>query len=340
LFLQTCLAFIVALASGVVAVRFYPSDGLNWTFAICYLSFNALLVTAYLLALRRLYSFTNAPRLQWFIVRGTIVDPIAATFVMALLLALFMAGSGSNPRDADYLFVFYPLLWFLDLVLVGHHFTDLRPFIRGESAAVPWPYYDGKANCPEAVFFRMPPEWLGEVVSAGSSFRGGEELPPLRGALLLAFWGGALGCLLCVSLLYASGIRDFPQLVFVLPIYGMIGSIAAAIQLFRQRICSYVGTLGAVQFKLEADGALEVWSVLFSDFQHLKRATDHYYKTGLYNGTSETRRFENADGSVTKEYSFNWNNPVITRAAPDVLPDVQHAFWNKIETVWANRELE
>lgn len=340
LFLQSGSAFVVVLVSGIVAVRCYPAEGLNWTFALCYLAFNALLVFAYLCLLRRLYGFTAPARFQWFIVRATLVDPMASIFVMALILALLMAGSGSNPRDADYLFVLFALLWFLDLVLVGRHFTDLRPFVRGESVAVPWPHHDGQGNCPEAVFFRLPPDWLGEVISAGSSLRDGEGLPPLRGTLLLASWSGVLGCLLCVLLLLASGLRPLPQLQFMLPLYFLSGALAAVIQLFRQRICSYVGGLGAVQYKLDAEGTVEEWGVLFSDFQKLKAGSCNYYANGIYNGTTENRSFENAAGSVKKEFSYNWNNPAITRAAPDILPDVQRAFWHKIETVWANREDE
>lgn len=339
-FFHTCFAFVVAMIGGIYAVRLYSRFDGGWALLLSYLALTTVLSAAYLWSLRRLYSFTAPAKIQWFIVRATAVDPIASLFILAFIFAILRAGSSSNPNDSEYLMVLYFLIWFLDLVLVGRHFTDLRPFVRGQNVDVPWPHHDGKQNNPEAVFFRSPPEWLGEVISAGSSLRTGEEPPTMRDRVILAIWSGGLGCLLCVVILFATGQGPFLQLVFVLPLYAILGAIASIILLYRKRVCSYVGTLGAVQFRIDAEGDTDEWSVTFNDFQRLMTDSSHEFFNGQYLHTNETRSFENADGSVKKEFNFHWNDTEVTRASRDILPDVQAMFWQKIESVWANREDE
>lgn len=60
LFLHSGFACVVVLVSGIVAVCYYPVAGLSWTFFLCYLGCNGLLVTIYLLD-----SFWNKIETVW-----------------------------------------------------------------------------------------------------------------------------------------------------------------------------------------------------------------------------------------------------------------------------------
>jgi len=338
-YVQSGLAFVVALLGGLFAVLLYPQFSESWMFMASYLALSAALTSAYLFALRWLYNFNAPARIVWFVLRGTVFDPLASLFVLAFILAIMFFGKSGDSVDGSYIFALYILLWFLDLVLVGRHFSDLRPFVRGQSASVPWPHHDGGQNCPEALLFHPPPDYIGEVISAGSLLRAGEDFPPLRGRLLLALWTAGLSCLLCVAILVSSGEASFSQLPFVLPLYAIIGALASVFMLYRKRICSYVGNLGAVQYRIDVEGDVDEWSVIFSDFQRLRTSGSHEFHNGQYLHTSETRCFETSDGGK-KEYYFHWNSPEITRASPDLIPDVQAMFWQKIESIWANRETD
>lgn len=326
------LAAVPALVCGIFAVRLFSGSDAGWINLLYYLLLSTPLVVGYFWALRRLYGFATYPRIQWFMVRCVLVD-----VMYCLVLALFLAAMFNPSEIADFC-AMYHVIWFVDLVLIGRYFTDLRPFEREQSDRVPWPHHDGKQNCPEAVFFKATPDGIGEIVSAGSSIRAGEEMPELRRIMLLALWGALLACLLSATIVFVSESHDFRVFPFMVPVYFIVGGSAAVILLVRKRICSFVGTLGAVQYRqIDADGECDEWSVLYGDFQHLKTGTSHEYFNGQYLHSSETRRFETADGSLKNEFCFHWDDSEVTRASRDVLPDVRAMFWQKIESIWAMR---
>lgn len=328
LYIITGLAFIAALPLGILAIRL-PA-GINSIYIYCAAS--TAISWLLLLSLRHLLQFQKPPKHGWFVVRGGIVDP-----VICMLVAFpFINGNVS-------LCMAFHVARFAAFVLLARHYADLRPFSRGNSEAVPWPYHDGKPNCPDAVFFHSPPEWLGEVISAGSSLRRGDEIPPFRGLLMLGGWIALLVCLLALAILFAAQDSSLANLPFYLAVFVIlaVSTIMPAL-LVRRRICSYVGINGAVEYRQALDGSSETWEARFGDFAHLKRDTTIYHRgfaghRGAYIEHSETRCFENADGSIKHYYSFNWTDPDKT-GTEGTLPDVRAAFWNKIEAVWAMRE--
>ncbi len=328
LFIITGLSFLAALPLGILAIRL-PS-GFNSTYL--YFAVSTTVSWLFLFTLRRLLAFDAPPKHGWFVARGGLVDP----FICLLVAFPFAEGMTS------FCMAFH-VARFAAFVLLARHYADLRPFVRRASADALWPYHDGKANAPDAVFFRSAPEWLGDVISAGSSLRRGEELPPFRVMLVLAWWIVFMVCLLSLAILFSSPAPHLPNLPFYLAIFAILALFFIMLSLLlRKRICSYVGVNGAVEFSQTLDGSIETWEARFDDFTHLKRGTTVYHRgfagyRGAYIEQSETRCFENADGSVKNFYSFNWMDSDKTGTS-GTLPDVRAAFWNKIEAVWAMHE--
>ena len=328
LYIITGLAFLAALPLGVLAIRL-PA-GINSIYIYCAAS--TAISWLFLFLLRRFLQFHKPPKHGWFAVRGGLVDP-----VICMLVAFpFIDGNVS-------LCMAFHVARFAAFVLLARHYADLRPFSRGNSDRIPWPYHDGKPNCPDAVFFHLPPEWLGEAISAGSSLRRGDELPPLPVLAMLGGWLALLVCLISLSIRYAALDAPPRNLPFYLAVFVILSIFAIfSFLLLRRRICSYVGINGAVEYRQDLDGSIETWEVRFDEFRHLKQTTTVYHRgfagyRGAYIEHSETRCFENEDGSVKHDYSFNWMDPEKS-GTYGVLPDVRAAFWSRIESVWAMRE--
>ncbi|MDD2500487.1 MAG: hypothetical protein PHN92_06675 [Geobacter sp.] len=328
LFIITGLAFLATLPLGILAIRL-PSDFVS---VYIYLAVSTLVSWLFLHFLRRTLRFQPPPRHGWFVVRGGLVDPLVCLavafpfveYIVAFCMALHLA------RVAAF-------------VLLARHYCDLRPFVRGESEDTPYSYHDGKPNAVDAVFFRSPPTWLGELLSAGSSLRRGDEIPPRRVLIALSGWIAILILLLSQAILFASATQHLPNLPFYLAIFIMLAlPVIMLMLLIRRRICSYVGSNGAVEFRQRLDGSIETWEARFDDYTHLKKGTDVYYRgfagyRGAYIEQCETRCFENSDGSVIFGYTCNWQDP--TKIGTEgALPDVRMAFWHRIEAVWALRK--
>ena len=68
----------------------------------------------------------------------------------------------------------------------------------------------------------------------------------------------------------------------------------------------------------------------YADYQTLKAVSKHHTWLAVYDGSRDYRRFESADGTTGKDYSFAWN--AAHRA--EAQPEVQFHFWRRIEEQW------
>ncbi len=339
LYIATTLACAAALLLGILAIRL---PGESFTSVCIYFAASTVITYLFFWVLRRTLTFSTPVKHGWFVIRGGLIDPITCLMITAPLAFTLFSNAGDS--FIVLLCMLYHLLRFAAFVLLARHYIDLRPFVRGESSAVPWPHHDGSANAPDAVFFRSPPDWLGEIVSGGSSLRWGDELPPRSAIITLAALATLLVCLLSQAILFAA---HEPPYVKNLPVYLMVFSLFITpsimlILLVRKRVCSFVGANGVVDYKMEFDGSVESWEVRFDEYQHLKKHTTVNYRgfagiEGAYIGHSESRSFENSDGSVQQVFNYNWEDPASTRTE-GTLPDVRATFWKKIEAVWAMME--
>lgn len=325
LFIITGLACLTTLPLGILAIRL-PS---GFASACIYLAVSTLASWLFLYFLRHALHFLPPPKHGWFVVRGGLVDPLIcmavafpfAEYIVAFCMAFHVA------RIAAF-------------VLLARHYCDLRPFVRGEATGNPYTYHDGKPNAVDVVFFRSPPTWLGELLSAGSSLRKGDEIPPRHILIALSGWITTLVCLLSQAILFASATQHLPNLPLYLAIFVILAlPVIMLMLLIRKRICSYVGSKGAVEFRQHLDGSIETWELLFDDYAHLKQDTTVYYRgfadyQGAYIEQCETRYLENSDGSIKLGYTCNWQDPAKI-GTEGTLPDVRMAFWHKIEAVWA-----
>lgn len=328
LFIISGLAFLAALPLGILAIRL-PG---GFSSIYLYAAVSVLVSWLYLYSLRRLLGFDLPPKHGWFIVRGGLVDPVAC-----VLIAIPFAG-GTNGTIVTFCMAFH-VTRLAAFVLLARHYINLRPFVRGNNPAAPWPHHDGRTNGADSSFFRTPPEWLGDVLTAASSLRHGDEVPPGKVILALILWGAALICLLSLAILHASHthLSNLPAYLAPYAIFGTFPTLLFL--LYRKRICSYVGTNGAIEYQMELDGSVAAWEARYADYRHLKRDTTVYYRgfagfRSAYIDHCETRCFESADGSVKHYYSFQWQDPSKT-GTDGSLPDIRATFWDRIESVWA-----
>lgn len=320
--LHTSAACCTVLTGGVVAKLLFTANLSAIALLDAYLFITPFLIAGYLYTIIGIYRCPRPEDFFKLILESSLLTPMCAVFILFFFL-LLLPGR---------LCELYCLLWFLVLIRFGRRLADLRPFRRAYSDETPWIHHDGGLNSPDALFFRKPPEWIGEVISAGSSLRRGDELPTQCTVLLLTLWSSGLAFALFGIMAQFPGYRggaglSLAELPFLLAVSLVVGILATLIMLFRLRVCSYVGTLGAVEYRLDRMGAVQVWAVRYDDYQTLKVVSKHHTWLAVYDGSRGYRRFESADGTTGKDYSFAWN--AVHRA--EAQPEVQFHFWCRIE---------
>lgn len=192
---------------------------------------------------------------------------------------------------------------------------------------------------PDQVFFREPPESIGNVLTAGTTLLAGKA--PWSMAARLAIAAGLAIVLPVITLLLTSlaGLNadDRTTPIVVGGIIGIVcGLIALAVTRFKH-VCTYVGSLGMSRHTLkgssESDPDDEIF--LFDDATDLFTSQTRHYTNGVYTGTQYNFEWKDHNGQrrfrLSGSYRSKEGNPK---------PKDPFHFARVGELAWSNYLLE
>src|SRR5688572_19812358 len=194
--------------------------------------------------------------------------------------------------------------------------------------------HSGQPIPPDADFFLAPPPELGELFSAYTSLRQGEEPRPFASRFFIGSTVGIVIIAAAYGLLYMMNngrVRSEEWVWSALP--AAIALLAVLYVTRFKATCSYVGAEGVVRYRLanSRETAPKVDGFMFRDAAELRTSQTRNYTNGIYTGTT---------------YEFNWTNPAGQRvyrlngtyqsAKGTPKPKDPFHFANSPELAWSN----
>jgi hypothetical protein len=173
---------------------------------------------------------------------------------------------------------------------------------------------------PDADFFVPPPPEIGELLSAHTSMRQGDEpwTPGARASWILL--GVGIGVFIGVLIALIARIRH-PATLLLVPL--ALGSIGAAVCLWAtgfKRTCSYVGREGVARFVCTGarDRLTTSQLFLFRDATELRTAQTRHYTNGAYQNTQYSYTWTDISGLtryvINGSHNSEQGNPPLTHA--------------------------
>ncbi|MCC6419914.1 MAG: hypothetical protein IT429_16895, partial [Gemmataceae bacterium] len=151
---------------------------------------------------------------------------------------------------------------------------------------------------PDADFFVPPPREIGELLSAYTSMRQGDEPWPVGARAAWSVLAAAVGVLLGVLIDVVGRVRNPAILVFWPLLFASIGVLIVLLATRFKRACSYVGREGVARFACAGrrDTLTRDEVFLFRDALELRTSQTRHYTNGVYQGTNYSYTWTDVSG--------------------------------------------